>query len=198
VTYQDDKLKTTAEAEVGGSWLKGFSQVNYISGMASGRASSHSQTKIIFEVLSEGQVSFDWLLKGELKLVDEIYNYPSEYFSAQYDFNICDNVSLDAVQVSEMLQQYKSGTSVKTISETQKYKFGENSLSAGTLVEVDLDLNTATAAGYGYGSGTQATSDFSHTLSISNLTNLRIVPEPISLFFMGGALAALGIRRLKK
>ena len=63
-------IEMSATAEVGYNWAKGISQIDIIADAEynTGRALSLSQFTTTFEVISDGLVSFDYLLDGQMEI----------------------------------------------------------------------------------------------------------------------------------
>ena len=190
-------LEMSATAEAGYNWAKGISQIDIIADAEynTGRAFSLSQFTTTFEVISDGLVSFDYLLDGQMEIFLQNQLSSTISYWTRYNLSISDSVSDDSVDISETMTEYDAGTYVLPVDLTDTYLFGGTSYSAGTLIDVTLELQTYANAGYGYGTGSFVKSDFSNTLSVDNLVNLHAVPEPCTLGLFGVGLIIVGCRR---
>jgi len=201
--YLDD-VHYLGIAEVLGGSLKGLSKVEIVDDSGSpdidGTASTISRVTIPVRVLSDGAISFDWFLTGELKIVLEDssgYWENNAQYDSSYAISVLDNVSSDSASSSDILTITKLdgvGSYITPVDLVETYDFGKDNYSAGTIIDVTLELQTSVDAGYSYfDAGTVISSDFSNSLTIGNLNNLSAVPEPasIALLLLGG----IGLRK---
>ena len=194
VDYSSSYFQMSATAEAGDDWAKGISQVDVFAAASNeAKVKSVSRFTTTFEVVSDGFVSFDYLLGGELSIFIQNTCTGSSHFKAGYVLSVSDSVSSDSANVSDILDEYEASTYVLPVDLTDIYEFGGATYTAGTQIDITLELQTSAHASYGYGVGSFAKSDFSDSLTISNLDNLVIAPEPASIFLL--LLGAIGLRR---
>ena len=193
VDYSSSYFQMSATAEAGDDWAKGISRVDAITDESSSNANSKSISRFTttFEVISNGLVSFDLYLDG----VMEVFNSGDggENSFADYVVTVSDSISNDNIKLLHRLAKDIDGTYIETIDITDTYNFGTTTYSSGTLIDVTLELQTKAHAGYGYGIGSYVSSDFSNSLTIGNLDNLQVLPEPASIFLL--LLGGIGLRR---
>jgi len=197
VDYSSSYFQMSATAEAGNDWAKGISQVDVFAAASNeANAKSVSRFTTTFEVISDGFASFDYLLDGELSILLQNTYTGSNHFKAEYVLNVSDSISSESANVSDLLDEYEAGTYVLPVDLTGMYEFGGSAYTAGTQIDITLELQTSVHASYGYGVGSFAKSDFSNTLSIGNLDNLQMIPEPTSIFLL--LLGGIGLRKLRK
>ena len=196
VEYTSSHYLMSATAEAGNDWAKGISRADVITGDSEGTAwsKSISQFTTTFEVVSDGLVSFDCLLDGEMEIF--LQNPASSTISAwtNYNLSVSDNISDDNVDLSGGLNEGSPGMYVTPVDITETYTFGGVVYSAGTLIDVTLELQTQAYTGFGVGSFIK--SDFSNSLTIGNLVNMQAVPEPTSFILL--LLGGIGLQRLRR
>jgi len=192
-------------AEVESNFLKSLSNIElgskYFYNEVDGLANAIAQTTIPLRVLSDGPISFDWSLTGEMRIamVNPYVNYGSQ-LDTSYAVSIIDSLSSDSASSSDMLSVTDAdpaGSYIVPVDLLEMYDFGGDSFSAGSIIDITLELQTDVAGTYGYyGTGTVVSSDFSDSLTIGNLDNLVIAPEPASIFLL--LLGGIGLRKLRK
>ena len=197
VDYSSSYFRMAATAEAGNDWAKGISLAECITKPANeGNAKSISRFTTTFEVISDGFVSLDLFLDGELRVFVQNTFTGSNPFKAGYNLSVSDNISNDSINLSGNLSSHEAGTHITPVNITETYEFGGATYTAGTLIDVTLELQTNAHASYGYGVGSFAKSDFSNSLTIGNLDNLVIVPEPASIILL--LLGGIGLSKLRR
>ena len=202
-----DQVHYIGIAEVQGNSLKGLSYAEVVKDDnygINGDAFTISRMTIPLQVLSDGAISFDWSLTGELKVVLEGpggWGFDPQYDSS-YDLSIIDSVSDDFASSSDILtvtEQEGIGSYITPVELLEIYDFGGGSFSAGSIIDVTLELQTSIDAGYGYfGAGSVISSDFSDSLTFDNLVNVQVVPEPCTLSLFSVGLIMVGCRRTSR
>lgn len=200
-----DQVHYIGIAEVQGNSLKGLSYAEVVKDDnygITGDAFTISRTTIPLRVLSDGPISFDWFLTGELKVVlvgPDYWGFNPQYDSS-YALSIVDSASSDSASSSDILtitEEDGVGSYIVPVDLLEIYDFGGSSFSAESIIDVTLELQTSIDAGYGYfDAGTVISSDFSNSLTFDNLVNLEVVPEPTSFILL--LLGGIGLRQLRR
>ena len=132
VDYTSSYFQMSATAEADNNWLKGISQADVIAEATNeGNAETISRFTTTFEVISDGLVSFDYLLDGEMEIYLHSPGTSTIPFTAYYALSVSDSISSDSVNVSDTLFEYEVGTYVLPVDLIDTYQFGGTSYEAG-------------------------------------------------------------------